>query len=94
MIGAAQLDRMKPDAYLVNVCRGGVVDEAALVRALAARRIAGAALDVFEFEPLPHDSPLCTLDNVILTPHVGGGTGTNRALELAETVAVLASGEA
>jgi phosphoglycerate dehydrogenase-like enzyme len=82
MIGAEQLALMKPDAYLVNICRGGVVDETALVEALREQRIAGAGLDVFTYEPLPADSPLCTLDNVILTPHVGGGTGTTRQLEL------------
>lgn len=97
MIGAAELGRMKESAFLVNVCRGGVVDEDALIDALAAQRIAGAGLDVFTYEPLPADSPLCRLDNVILTPHVGGGSGTNRALELGEAaqaaVAALAGEE-
>jgi phosphoglycerate dehydrogenase-like enzyme len=98
MIGATELAAMKESAYLVNVCRGGVVDEEALVAALRERRIAGAGLDVFTFEPLPADSPLCALDNVILTPHVGGGTGSNRTLELGEAaetmVAALAGGDA
>lgn len=86
MIGANELALMKPEAYLVNICRGGVVDEAALVEALTKQSIAGAGLDVFEFEPLPADSPLCDLHNVILTPHVGGGTGSNRGLELGEAL--------
>lgn len=86
MIGAEQLALMKPEAYLVNVCRGGVVDEDALIQALAEQRIAGAALDVFTFEPLPYDSPLCRMHNVILTPHIGGGTGTTRSLELTEAL--------
>lgn len=86
MIGADELALMKEDAYLVNVCRGGVVDEEALVDALASNRIAGAGLDVFTFEPLPKDSPLCKMDNVILTPHIGGGTGTTRLLELGEAL--------
>lgn len=98
MIGAAELATMKETAFLVNICRGGVVDEEALIAALRERRIAGAGLDVFTFEPLPADSPLCGLDNVILTPHVGGGTGSNRALELGEAVetmgAALAGGDA
>lgn len=86
MIGAEQLALMKPSAFLVNICRGGVVDEAALIKALQSQNIAGAGLDVFEFEPLPFDSPLCHLHNVILTPHVGGGSGTNRGLELGEAL--------
>ncbi len=86
MIGREELALMKEDAYLVNICRGGVVDEEALIDALANNRIAGAGLDVFTYEPLPADSPLCKMDNVILTPHIGGGTGTNRVLELSETL--------
>jgi D-3-phosphoglycerate dehydrogenase / 2-oxoglutarate reductase len=62
---------MKPTAYLVNAARGPIVDEAALVEALQARRIGGAGLDVFGREPLPLDSPLVQLDNVVLTPHIG-----------------------
>jgi phosphoglycerate dehydrogenase-like enzyme len=69
LIGAEQLALMKPTAYLVNVARGEVVDQAALTEALRARRIAGAGLDVFEVEPLPAGDPLIGLDNVILTPH-------------------------
>ncbi len=72
LMDAKAFDAMRPSAYLVNVSRGGVVDEAALVEALRSRRIAGAALDVFEQEPLPAESPLWGLDNVIVTPHVGG----------------------
>jgi phosphoglycerate dehydrogenase-like enzyme len=74
MVNREFLARMKPDAYLVNISRGGVVDQDALVEALRARRIAGAALDVFTPEPLGPGHPLTTLDNVVLTPHVGAGT--------------------
>jgi D-2-hydroxyacid dehydrogenase (NADP+) len=72
LIDASAFNAMKPTAYLINVARGGVVDEAALIDALRTRRIAGAGLDVFLQEPLPYNSPLWTLDNVIVTPHVGG----------------------
>ena len=69
MIGAAELEAMREDAYLVNIARGAVVDETALAEALEAGTIAGAALDVFETEPLPPDSPLWDLEDVIVSPH-------------------------
>ena len=71
LVGARQLALMKPTAYLVNTARGPIVDEAALVAALRERRIAGAALDVYDVEPLPASHPLLALDNVVLTPHSG-----------------------
>ena len=74
LIDARHLALMKPTAYLINTSRGPIVDEAALVDALANRRIAGAALDVFDTEPLPPGHPLTTLPNVILTPHMGWPT--------------------
>ena len=72
MIGEQALRLMKPTAVLINIARGFVVDEAALVRALQEGWIAGAALDVFEQEPLPQDSPLWKMENVIISPHVAG----------------------
>jgi D-3-phosphoglycerate dehydrogenase len=69
LIGRDQLALMRPSAYLINTARGPVVDEPALVAALSARRLAGAALDVFEIEPLPADSPLRQMDNCLLAPH-------------------------
>jgi phosphoglycerate dehydrogenase-like enzyme len=72
LIGEAELGVMKRSAYLVNTSRGDVVDEPALVRALQEGRIAGAALDVFETEPLPGDSPLWDMENVVVTPHSAG----------------------
>lgn len=74
MLGEAELQQMRRDAFLVNTARGAAIDEAALYRVLKEGGIAGAALDVFEQEPLPADSPLRTLDNVILTPHMIGHT--------------------
>jgi len=74
MLGERELALMKPSAYLVNTSRGEAIDEAALYRALKEKRIAGAALDSFAVEPLPDDSPLRQLDNVILTPHMVGHT--------------------
>lgn len=72
LIGADQLSAMKPTAYLVNAARGPVVDTAALVKALEGGAIAGAGLDVTDPEPLPEGHPLFDLDNVVLTPHIGG----------------------
>jgi phosphoglycerate dehydrogenase-like enzyme len=69
LVDRATIDRLPPDCIFVNVGRGGVVDEPALVEALRERRIAGAVLDVFAAEPLPADSPLWTLPNVLVTPH-------------------------
>jgi len=74
LINETVLRAMKPNAYLVNVGRGPVVDERALIRALREKWIAGAGLDVFEEEPLPADSPLWEMDNVIISPHVAGFT--------------------
>ena len=71
LVGAAELKRMKPTAFLVNTSRGPIVEEAALLESLRAKRIAGAGLDVFEPEPLPKGHPLLGLDNVVITPHLG-----------------------
>jgi D-3-phosphoglycerate dehydrogenase len=71
LVGAKDISLMKPSAYLINTARGPIVDEAALLAALTERRIAGAGLDVFDREPLPLDHPFRTLDNVVLTPHLG-----------------------
>ena len=74
MIDANALAKMRPDAYLINIARGGLVDEAALYRALVEGQIAGAALDTFEVEPVSPDNPLLALDNVWATPHYLGAT--------------------
>jgi lactate dehydrogenase-like 2-hydroxyacid dehydrogenase len=76
-IGAAELAAMKPTAHLINVARGGIVDDDALIAALQQRRIAGAGLDVFENEPAL-DPRFCALDNVVLTPHIGSSTRATR----------------
>ncbi|MFH0835085.1 MAG: D-glycerate dehydrogenase [Candidatus Micrarchaeota archaeon] len=78
MMGTKQLAMMKPTAYLINTSRGPVIDENALYEALKTKRIAGAALDVFNKEPLPMDSPFLTLDNVVLVPHIGSATVETR----------------
>jgi D-2-hydroxyacid dehydrogenase (NADP+) len=72
IVGAKVLSRMKPTAYLINIARGELVDEEALIEALEGGKIAGAALDALPVEPLPADHPLWRVKNVIITPHVGG----------------------
>ena len=74
MIGASELSLMKPSAFLVNTARAAIVDYAALYTVLSERRIAGAAIDVFEQEPVRPDDPLLKLDNVVLTPHLAGAS--------------------
>jgi glyoxylate reductase len=95
LIGARELARMKPTAYLINVSRGPVVDEAALAEALARKQIAGAALDVFEEEPVIH-SELLELPNVVLAPHIASATvetRTRMAVLAAENVAAALRGQ-
>lgn len=77
LVDAEALGWMKPGAWLINSSRGPIVDEAALIETLQQRRIAGAALDVFDREPLPADHPFRTLDNVLATPHIGYVTENN-----------------
>jgi D-2-hydroxyacid dehydrogenase (NADP+) len=74
MLGAQQLALMKPTAMLVGISRGGIIDQVALAQALREKRLAAAACDVFEPEPLPPDSELWNLDNLLITPHMAGGT--------------------
>ena len=74
LIGASEIARMKKGAYLINAARGPIVDEASLTEALQSGHLAGAGLDVFEVEPLPTNSPLRKIENVILAPHRGGAT--------------------
>jgi phosphoglycerate dehydrogenase-like enzyme len=71
LIGAAEFEQMKPTGFLVNTSRGPIVDEQALIGALRSERIAGAGLDVYDTEPLPPDHPLLSLENTVLTPHLG-----------------------
>ena len=98
LVDDAFLAKMRPTSWLINVGRGGHADEAALLRALRERRIAGAVLDVFADEPLPAESPFWELPNVIITPHLAGVAGTERfwsaaADLIAENLARYARGE-
>jgi D-3-phosphoglycerate dehydrogenase len=77
LIGASELARMKPGALLVNTSRGPLVNQRALLEALGARRIAGAAIDVYDQEPLPADHPSRKVENLLLTPHLGYVTEEN-----------------
>jgi glyoxylate/hydroxypyruvate/2-ketogluconate reductase len=86
LIGAQALARMKPTATLINVGRGGLVDEAALVAALQSKQIAMAGLDVYRVEPLPAESPLRTLPNVVLLPHIGGGSYRSWEVDMPATL--------
>ena len=78
MIGAAEFKAMKPSAFLINIARGKIVDQAALVEALRNKEIAGAGLDALDPEPLPSDSPLWEMENVIITPHHAGQSPKSR----------------
>ena len=78
LIGPAELAAMKPTATLINISRGPVVDTEAITRALVEKRIAAAALDVTEPEPLPRDHPLLSMPNVVITPHLGSATVETR----------------
>lgn len=86
LIDAGRLSQMKPNALLINTARGGIIDEQALYDALRENRLGGAALDSFDTEPPPADSPLWTLDNLIVTPHIAGVT-QGSAIQMAETAA-------
>jgi D-3-phosphoglycerate dehydrogenase len=96
LISAERIEKMREGVYIVNTARGKVIDQEALIAALRSGKIRGAALDVFMDEPLPTDSPLCGMDNVILTPHLGASNleGMQRmALQVAEGVLKAINGE-
>ncbi len=92
LIGPAELARMRSSAYLINTARGPVIDELALIEALRERRIAGAALDVFEVEPLPADSPLRAMENCLLAPHNANSDLAARSRVHESTIANLLQG--
>jgi D-3-phosphoglycerate dehydrogenase len=95
MIGRAQLDAMQPSAVVLNVARGGIVDEVALAEALIAGRLAGAAVDVYATEPMPPDHPLRAAPHTVLTPHLGASTSEAQGrvgAEMAEQVLLALSG--
>ncbi|HEX2655443.1 MAG TPA: D-2-hydroxyacid dehydrogenase family protein [Xanthobacteraceae bacterium] len=77
LVGSAEFNLMKPSAYFINTSRGPIVDEAALISALRSQQIAGAAVDVYDVEPLPLESPLRKVDNLVITPHLGYVTADN-----------------
>ena len=92
LIDASALNKMKPSAYLINSSRGAVIDQEALIHALQEKWIAGAGLDVFDPEPLPADSPLLKLDNVVVSPHMAAHTGEallRMALVVEDVIAVI-----
>ncbi len=91
IIGADEIAAMRPTAYLVNTSRGPLVDTAALVEALHAGRIAGAAIDVYDTEPLPPDDPLRTAPRTVLTPHLGYVTGDGYDVFFREAVEDIAA---
>jgi phosphoglycerate dehydrogenase-like enzyme len=96
LVSRENLTRMKPTSYLINTARGPIVDEAALLEVLQARKIAGAGLDTYSHEPLPTDHPLRKLDNVVLTPHLGYVTAENYRRyysEMVEDIAAWLKGE-
>jgi len=96
LIGAKELSFMKPTAILINASRGSVVDQKALYQALKRKQIRGAAIDVTEEEPIPMDDPLLTLDNIVITPHIGtqtGETGLKMSVLAAENLIAGLKGE-
>ena len=91
LIGADELALMKPTAILINTSRGPIVDEAALIEALAKGKLRGAGLDVYDREPLPDDSPLRRLDNIVLTPHLGYASQEAMRIYYEDTVEAVAA---
>jgi phosphoglycerate dehydrogenase-like enzyme len=91
LIGAGELARMKPSAFLVNTSRGPIIDEAALVTALRERTIAGAGIDVYDVEPLALDHPFRSLDNILMSPHTGYVTQENLAAMYTNVIQVIAA---
>ncbi len=96
IVNDAVLAAMKPSALLINLARGGVLDETALLRALQEKRLAGAALDALATEPLPQDSPLWSLPNVFVTPHIGGYCDTyprDASVQFEQSLAAFVAGK-